>query len=183
MRIAVAALIVGQVVMVMIMTMTPVHIRRAGEELGIVGLVIAAHTLGMFALSPVTGFLSDRFGRLRVILAGQAMLVVSALMASLAAGDDRVLLVVSLFLLGLGWNFGFVAGSALLTEDAPPASKLSLQGVADSIVWTSAALASLSSGALLEAGSYSLLALIGAGLVAIPIGLLVRHRSMLVPAL
>jgi MFS family permease len=181
-RAAVAALVIGQVVMVLIMTMTPVHVRRAGEELGIVGLVIAAHTLGMFAFSPLTGYLSDRLGRVRVILAGQAMLVVSALMASFAAGDDRILLVASLFLLGLGWNFGFVAASALLTEDADAGSRVSLQGLADSVVWTSAALAALSSGALLEAGSYSSLSLIGASMVAIPVVVFVRYRSSLAGA-
>jgi MFS family permease len=181
-RVAVAALIVGQVVMVMIMTMTPVHIRRAGEDLGIVGLVIAAHTLGMFAFSPVTGLLSDRWGRVPVVLAGQVMLVTAALMASFAAGDDRLLLVGSLFLLGLGWNFGFVAASALLTEDVPAEARVPLQGLADSIVWTSAAIASLSSGALLEAGSYSMLALIGATLVVIPVTLLARYRSRVVAA-
>ncbi|MBT8165350.1 MAG: MFS transporter [Acidimicrobiia bacterium] len=175
-RVALAALIVGQVVMVMIMTMTPVHIRRAGEELGIVGLVIAAHTLGMFAFSPLTGFLSDRFGRVKVIVIGQIMLLVSAVLASFAAGDERVLLVASLFLLGLGWNFGFVAASALLTEGAPASSRVPLQGLADSIVWTSAAIASLSSGALLELGSYSLLALLGASLVVIPFAVLARYR-------
>jgi MFS family permease len=181
-RTAVAALIVGQVVMVMIMTMTPVHIRRAGEDLGIVGLVIAAHTLGMFAFSPLAGFFSDRFGRVAVILAGQVLLVTSAIMASFAGGDDRLLLVASLYLLGLGWNFGFVAASALLTEDAPPETRVSLQGLADAIVWTSAAMASLSSGTLLEAGSYSLLALIGAVLVAIPVAVLLRYRTALVAA-
>jgi len=166
----------------MIMTMTPVHIRRAGEELGIVGLVIAAHTLGMFAFSPLTGFLSDRFGRVRVIVIGQGMLLVSAVLASFAAGDERVLLVTSLFLLGLGWNFGFVAASALLTEGAPAAARVPLQGLADSIVWTSAAIASLSSGALLEAGSYSLLALLGASLVVIPFVVLVKYRPGLAGA-
>jgi MFS family permease len=181
-RVALASLIVGQVVMVMIMTMTPVHIRRAGEELGIVGLVIAAHTLGMFAFSPLTGFLSDRFGRVRVIVIGQIMLVVSAVMASFAAGDERVLLVASLFLLGLGWNFEFVAASALLTEGAPVGSRVSLQGLADSIVWTSAAIASLSSGALLEAGGFSMLSLLGASLVVVPFAVLARYRPGLAPA-
>ena len=99
-----------------------------------------------------------------------------------ADGDDRVLLVASLFLLGLGWNFGFVAASALLTEDAPVETRVALQGLADSIVWTSAAMASLSSGALLEAGSYSMLALIGASLVVVPAAILVRYRSRLMPA-
>jgi len=181
-RVALASLIVGQVVMVMIMTMTPVHIRRAGEELGIVGLVIAAHTLGMFAFSPLTGFLSDRYGRVRVIVVGQVMLVVAAVMASFASGDERVLLVASLFLLGLGWNFEFVAASALLTEGAPVGSRVSLQGLADSIVWTSAAIASLSSGALLEAGGFSMLSLLGASLVVIPFVALARYRPGLTPA-
>jgi len=181
-RVAVAALVVGQVVMVLIMTMTPVHVRRAGEDLGIVGLVIAAHTLGMFAFSPLTGYLSDRLGRVPVILAGQVMLAVSAVMASFAAGDDRILLVASLFLLGLGWNLGFVAASALLTEDADPGSRVSLQGLADSVVWTSAALAALSSGALLETGSYASLSLIGASMVAIPVVVFTRYRSSLAGA-
>lgn len=110
------------------------------------------------------------------------MLVVSAVMASFADGDERVLLVASLFLLGLGWNFGFVAGSAMLTEDTDPGSRVSLQGLADAVVWSSAALASLSSGALLETGSYSSLSLIGASLVAIPAVVFFRYRSSLTPA-
>lgn len=88
----------------------------------------------------------------------------------------------SLYLLGLGWNFGFVAASALLTEDAPPETRVSSQGVADAVVWTSAAMASLSSGPLLEAGSCSLLALIGASLVVIPVAVLLRYRTALVAA-
>ena len=63
-RYAIVSLIIGQVVMVLIMTMTPVYIRRAGDGLGIVGLVIGAHTLGMFAVSPLTGWFADRFGQL-----------------------------------------------------------------------------------------------------------------------
>jgi MFS family permease len=181
-RVAIVALLIGQVVMVLIMTMTPVHVRRAGEELGVVGLVIAAHTLGMFAFSPLTGVLSDRFGRVAVIVAGQVLLVVSAVLASFADGDERLLLVVSLYLLGLGWNFGFVAASALLTENADAGDRVALQGAADFVVWTSAAVASLSSGALLEAGSYTVLSLIGASLVAVTAVVMFRHRAALASA-
>ena len=176
-RYAIVALIVGQVVMVLIMTMTPVYIRRAGDGLGIVGLVIGAHTFGMFAVSPLTGWFADRFGRLPVMIAGQVVLVVSALMAAAASGDDTLLLVVALFLLGLGWNFGFVAGSAYLTEHAPTAQRVRLQGVADAMVWTSGAAASLSSGFLLEAWGYGALSIIGAALVAIPVVVLFRYRT------
>jgi MFS family permease len=178
-RYAVTTLVVGQVVMVLIMTMTPVHIRRAGEDLGIVGLVIAAHTFGMFAVSPVTGFLADRFGRLPVMIGGQGVLVVSAVMAATAGGDERWWLVISLFLLGFGWNLGFVAGSAYLTEESPTETRVSVQGLADTVVWTSAAAASLSSGVLLEGAGYSVLSLVGAALVAAPVAVLLRYRSTL----
>ena len=175
-RFALAVLVVGQVVMVLIMTMTPVHIRRAGEAIGIVGLVIGAHTFGMFAVSPLTGVLADRLGRLPVMVAGQAVLVVAAVLAAFAGGDATVLLVVSLFLLGLGWNFGFVAGSAYLTEHAPLESQVGLQGVGDAVTWTSAAAASFSSGVLLELSGYAALCVVGALLVAFPMILLARYR-------
>jgi MFS family permease len=178
-RYAVIALMVGQVVMVLIMTMTPIHIRRGGEDLGIVGLVIGAHTLGMFAVSPLTGVLADRVGRVTVMVAGQAILVVSALMASSAGGAETGLLVVALFLLGLGWNFGFVAGSAYLTEGAPAGMAVPLQGLADTLVWTSGAAASLSSGLLLEASGYSSLSLLGAAIVVLPVAVLGRYRRAL----
>ncbi len=178
-RFAIVALIVGQVVMVLIMTVTPVHIRRAGEDLGIVGLVIGAHTFGMFAMSPLTGALADRIGRVPVLVAGQGILVVAALMAATAGGADRGLLVASLFLLGLGWNFGFVAGSAYLTERAPAGFAVPLQGLADTLVWTSGAAASFSSGFLLEASGYRALSVVGGVLVILPVGLLLRYRSEL----
>jgi MFS family permease len=181
-RFAIVSLVVGQVVMVLIMTMTPVHIRRAGEGLGIVGLVIGAHTFGMFAVSPLTGLIADRVGRLPVMVVGQGVLVLSALLAAGAGGTDRVLLVVSLFLLGLGWNLGFVAGSAYLTEGAPVASRVPLQGLADSVVWTSSAAASLSSGFLLEATGYTALSLVGATIVIAPVAVFVRYRKALAAA-
>ncbi len=173
---AVVALVVGQVVMVLIMTMTPIHIRSAGQSLGIVGLVISAHTLGMFALSPLTGWLADRIGSLQVVLAGEGLLLVSAVMASFAAGDQRTLLVASLFLLGLGWNFGFVAGSALVVEDVTPEVRLRAQGVADAFVWLSGAVATFGSGLILAGVGYSGLSLLGALLVLVPPAVLVAQR-------
>ena len=106
------------------MAMTPIHIRNAGLGLNTVGLVISAHTFGMFALSPLTGWLTGRIGLVRVIVIGQIMLITSAAMAIPLQGDDTALLVVALWLLGLGWNFGFVAGSALVTEGLTGALRL-----------------------------------------------------------
>jgi MFS family permease len=179
-RYAIITLGVGQVVMVLIMTMTPVHVRRAGEGIGMVGLVIGAHTFGMFAASPVTGLLADRIGRVPVMISGQVILVVAALMAAFADGSSTVVLVTSLFLLGLGWNFGFVAGSAYLTEGAPVAQRVGLQGFGDTLVWTSGAMASFSSGLVFSTASYSALCLLGAVLVLAPVALLVRYRNALV---
>jgi MFS family permease len=160
-RFALVAMMFGQFVMVLIMSMTPIHIRHAGESLSVVGLVFSAHTLGMFALSPLTGWLADRWGRVPLILTGEVMVLASALLAAPAAGDDRIRLVVSLFLLGLGWNFGFVAGSALLSESVSEDQRLRIQGLADTIVWTSAAAASLLAGVLLAIIGYRGLSLIG----------------------
>lgn len=166
-RYALLSLVVGQVVMALIMAMTPIHIRGAGAGISLVGVVISAHTLGMFAFSPITGWLAPRIGNVRVILTGQALLVISALMAMPAAGDERLLLISALFLLGLGWNLGFVAASALLTEGIHGAARLRVQGIGDSVTWSASAVAVFSSGVLLDWGSYARLNVIGIGIVVI----------------
>lgn len=167
-RLAVVSLVVGQVVMVFIMTMTPIHIRHGGESLDSVGVVFAAHTFGMFAFSPIAGLLSDRFGRVVMIGVSVVVLVTAAL---LAAGSDAgsIWLVVALFLLGLGWCFSFVAASALLTESAPVDNRVRVQGWADSLVWGSAAIAGFGSGFVLTAVGYGTLSALGAALALAPV--------------
>jgi len=178
-RFAIIALAVGQVVMVLIMTMTPIHIDRAGDGLGTIGLIIAAHTFGMFALSPLTGWVADRVGRPRVILAGHTILLISALLAANASGEDTVLLFAALFLLGVGWNFSFIAGSAYLSEYAPADLRVPLEGLADTVVWSSGAAAGLSSGVLLGLSSYAVLCLVGASIVILPAVAAFRFRDTL----
>jgi len=178
---AIIALAVGQVVMVIIMSMTPIHIRRAGDDLGTIGLIIAAHTFGMFALSPLTGWVADRIGRPKVVIAGHAVLLISALLAATAAGSDTVMLFIALFLLGVGWNFSFIAGSAYLSESAPAELRVPLEGLADTVVWTSGAAASLSSGMLFALSGYAALCFIGAVMVALPVIAGFRHRRLLLP--
>jgi MFS family permease len=142
-----------------------------------VGLIISAHTLGMFALSPLTGMVADRIGRLPVILAGHMLLAVAALLAAAADESATGLLALALFLLGLGWNFSFVAGSALLTEGANPAVRVRRQGLGDAIVWTSAAIAGLGSGFLLTASSYAVLSIVAASFTVLPVVLVLRVWS------
>ncbi|MGH2417932.1 MAG: MFS transporter, partial [Candidatus Limnocylindria bacterium] len=134
--VALVTLVAGQVVMVLIMTMTPLHLTNHGHGLETVGLVLSAHTFGMFALSPISGRLTDRFGSARIIGAGLTTLGVAALLSALAPPDGGVLLTVALFLLGYGWNLGFVAGSAMLTAGLVLGERTRVQGVADALIWT-----------------------------------------------
>jgi MFS family permease len=180
-KVALAALISGQVVMVMIMTATPLHIRHGGSDLGIVGLVMSAHTLGMFAFSPLTGRLADRFGKYQTVLLGLAVLGISAILAATAPAHSTPLLLVALFLLGLGWTLGFVAGSALLTVGFSPELRARLQGRADSITWLSSAVASILSGVFYQLTDYRFLAWVGLGLLAVPVVIVARNRSVLTP--
>ena len=168
-RIAILMLVVGQSSMILLMAMTPIYIRSAGKGLGSIGVAMSAHTLGMFALSPVSGWFSDRFGRLAAISTASALLVAAAALAYSAAGDQVALLSVSIFLLGLGWNLGFVAGSALLTESVPPADQIRAQGIADSLAWVTGAVAGVASGVLLAAWGFPALSVIGGGLALLPL--------------
>ena len=104
--VAIVALVAVQVVMVLIMTMTPLHMSEHGHDLGAVGIVISGHTFGMFGLSPLSGRLTDRLGSVPVILAGLAVTAGAAILAAVAPPDGGVLLFVALFLLGYGWNLG-----------------------------------------------------------------------------
>jgi MFS family permease len=176
---AIVALVIGQFVMTLIMTMTPLHMTQHGHDLGAVGLVLSAHTLGMFALSPLSGRLSERIGPVRTIFSGTAVLATSGVMAAVAPATGGDLLLVSLFLLGLGWNMGFVAGSALLSEHLEVHERTRVQGVADALIWSSAAAASLGSGVIMAVAGYAALGVLGTGLVLIPILTLRANRAAL----
>jgi MFS family permease len=173
---SIVALVTGQVVMVLIMTMTPLHMTDHGHDLAAVGVVISGHTFGMFALSPISGRLTDRFGSPIVIAAGLGVLALSAVMAAVAPAEGGVVLFLALFLLGYGWNLGYVAGSSMLAAGLAIGERTRLQGVTDSMIWSSAAAASVSSGLVVSWAGYATLGLIGAGLVAVPAVILIGTR-------
>ena len=104
----------------------------------------------MFALSPISGRLTERYGSPVVIAAGLAVLAISSVLAAVSPPDGGALLFVALFLLGYGWNMGFVAGSALLTHGLAIPERTRLQGFTDAFIWSSAAAASLSSGLVVD---------------------------------
>ena len=159
------------------MTMTPLNLKLAGHGLGAIGLVMSSHIVGMFVFSPVTGRLVDRWGRLPVIVLGQVILLVAAVSALLTPATQVGLMAFALFLLGLGWNLGFVAGSALLSSGLTLRHRARLQGVTDSMIWASAALASAISGLVLGAFGYDALCLIGALLLVVPATVMFRYRG------
>ena len=180
-RLGVAATAVGHVVMVAVMAMTPVHIRQGGhaphDTLRIVGIVLSSHIAGMYAFAPIMGWLSDRFGRRRVIVGGICLLLAACTVAG-TAGHDATRLATGLVLLGLGWSASMVAGSALLSASIPVELRPSAQGFSDLVMGIAAAGAGALSGVIVEAWSYPMLTLVAA-LATIP--LMALAASQLAP--
>ena len=143
-RLAIGALAVSQMAMVAVMTMTPLHMKDHGHaELSTI--VIAVHVLGMFGLSPLTGKWADDYGRVRALRVGAVILGLGTVSA-VAAGYVPVLMFVGLFLLGLGWSFAMIAGSALLTESVPSEERVGAQGLSDVMMSGLGAAAAFGSG-------------------------------------
>ncbi|MDL4816096.1 MFS transporter [Actinomadura opuntiae] len=155
-RPALVVMVTAQVVMVAVMTAAPLAMRMDGDGLGMVGMTLSAHTLGMFALSPVTGRLVDRCGARPVMVAGVAALAVSAGLA--AAGGGAWIRTSALFLLGYAWNLCFVGGSGQLASELPESERTDIEGTVDAAVWTIAAAAGLLSTVLMSAAGYGVLA-------------------------
>jgi MFS family permease len=164
-RLGVGAMAVGHLVMVAVMAMTPVHILGAGHgpdhTLRIVGVVLSLHIAGMFAFAPVTGWLTDRFGRRRVILGGITLLLAACAVAG-TAGHHSVQLSAGLFLLGLGWSGTMVAGSTLLSESVPEPVRPSAQGLSDLVMGLAGAAGGAVSGLVVALAGYPTLTLLAA---------------------
>ena len=176
-RVALIALVTSQLVMTLIMTMTPYHLHAERHGLETVGFVISAHTFGMFAFSPLSGRLTDRFGANAMVLAGFSVLAAAGIIAAVIP-ESGAALALPLFLLGVGWNLGFVAGSSLLASEAPLGDRARLQGASDALVWATAAAASFVSGYVVLTTSYAALAVAGTGLaVALAAAVIVDLRS------
>ena len=181
-QLALAAMVVGQLVMVLIMTATPIHVENNGFDLALVGSIISAHTLGMFAFAPLVGRIVDRVGAVPMIGASAIVLILSAVLAATAPASATTALTWALFLLGIGWNLGFVAGSTLLSVSVEPSIRPLIQGRVDSMVWGSSALASAGSGVLLAGPGYTFLSYLGAGFTLCLVAMLARHRLQPIPA-
>lgn len=164
---AVSAMALGQVVMVAIMVITSLHMRNHQHNLRDISAVIASHTFGMFAFSVLSGRLSDKWGRGPVILVGTSTLLLACITAPLS--PNVFPLAISLFLLGLGWNFCFVGGSALLSDQLSPLERSRTQGTNDLLVGLASAIGSLGSGIVFAASNYTVIAVVAGVLTLIPL--------------
>ncbi|MFG1609100.1 MFS transporter [Actinoplanes sp. NPDC049265] len=152
-----ATMVLTQLVMVAVMTMTPVHMQDHGHGLQATGLVIAVHIAAMYLPSPVTGILVDRFGRTPVAVTAGLTLLAAGVVSATAPSESVPLLIVALALLGLGWNLGLVAGTAMIADAASPKT----QGTVDLLIALSGAGAGISSGFVMAATSYATLSIAG----------------------
>jgi MFS family permease len=170
-RTGVAAVAVGHVVMVGVMSMTPVHVAAYvhdhGDLLRVVGLVISIHITGMYALSPLVGWLTDRVGRRPVILGGVGLLVLACLLSG-TAGENTWRLSIGMALLGLGWSGTMVAGSTLLSESVPLEQRAAVQGLSDVVMGVAGASAGALSGLVVDLFGYPVLTLL-AGVAVVPL--------------
>jgi MFS family permease len=165
--VALLAMVLGQMVMVLVMVITSLHMRDHNHMLGDISIVISAHTFGMYAFSVVSGQLADRWGRGPVIMAGSAALIFACLAATIS--PEVLPLGASLFLLGLGWNFCYVGGSTLLADQLTPSERARTQGFNDLLVGLAGAMGSLSSGLIFAALGYNVMVLISAGVAFLPL--------------
>jgi MFS family permease len=174
-RLGVTAMAIGHLVMIGVMAMTPVHIKSAGHDaahtLSIVGLVLSFHVAGMFAFSPVFGWLTDRLGRRPVIFTGIALLLAACALAG-TAGQHPARLAAGLMVLGLGWSATMVAGSTLLSESISVELRPSAQGLSDLVMGLAGATAAAISGVIVAAWGYSMLTVLAA-LATVPLIMLV----------
>jgi MFS family permease len=165
-RVAVSAMVLGQVVMVALMVITSLHMRNHQHSLGDISAVISSHTLGMYAFSVLSGRLADKWGRGPVILIGASTLLLACITAPLS--PNVFPLAAALFLLGLGWNFCFVGGSTLLADQLSPLERSRTQGTNDLLVGLASAVGSLGSGFVFAASNYTIIAIVAGILALIP---------------
>ena len=167
--IAASSMILTQMVMIAVMTMTPIHMKLGHHSLAAVGLVISVHIAGMFLPSPLTGILVDRFGYRRMLAWGGLILLTAGLLA--ASAHSVLLLAIALGLLGLGWNFGLIASSSAVTQAAPIDKRASIQGSFDLTVALAGAAGGLGSGFIVAESSFAVLSLVGGilGLLIVPL--------------
>src|SRR6185436_9732492 len=178
-QLALATLTISQFVMIATTSTSPVYLHDQGHGVRTIGVAVSLHLGGMYVASPLSGWLCDRLGRLPMIGVGALVLIGAVMLAGLAPGSDRALVILGLFLNGVGWNFAFVAGSALLTDALSPAERASIQGIADLFMGMMGAFGSAAGGMILGVWGFTILNAVGAALVLGPLAATLLRRPVL----
>ena len=174
-QIAVIAMVISQMAMVSVMTMTPVHLRLHDHET-VSAYIISLHIAGMYAFSPLVGRFADKRGRLTTIQVGALVLMGATVLSSLA-GDSPVLLFPALWMLGVGWSFGLIGGSSLLVDSIDQQIRVRVQGAADLMMSFCGGLAGFSSGFIRKAVGYHVLSNVGTVLAGILLVVVMWKKS------
>lgn len=180
--VAATVMISAQLVMAAIMTMTPIHMLAHGHTLAAAGLVIAIHVAGMYLPSPLSGWLVDRFGPRPVAAASGVTLLAAGVVAMAAPIDSVPALAAALALLGLGWSFGLVSGTAMLASALPLATRAKTQGTVDLWIAVAGAVGGMASGIVVATTSYATLALLGGLLAAVVVPVIAVTSLQRTPA-
>lgn len=170
-------MVLTQIVMIAIMTMTPVHMQHHGHGLGAVGIVIGIHVAAMYLPSFITGILVDKYGRTMMSYAAGVTLLLAGLLAAFAPGDSMFMLILALALLGIGWNFGLISGTAAIVDATPPQIRAKTQGSVDVLIALAGASGGALSGMVVASSSYSALSLAGGCLSLLLIPVVVWSRK------
>lgn len=176
---AATIMVLTQMVMFAIMTMTPVHMGQHGQGLSEVGMIIGFHIGAMFLPSPLTGILVDRIGRVAMAIAAGAALLAAGVLAAAAPGDSVLTLTIALMLLGLGWNFGLISGTAILVDSTNLSNRAKTQGLVDVMVALSGASGGALSGLVVANSSFAALSIAGGifSLLLIPVVVWARNKD------
>ena len=180
---AMLVMALGHLVMVSVMVMTPIHMKHGHAELEVIGFVISVHILGMFALSPLVGAAVARWGAPPVAMTGGVVLTLASLLASRSQAGWSGLLLVALFLLGVGWSCTLVSGSTLLTSVVATDERPATQGLADVLMGLAGAGGGVAAGVVVGSLGYSVLASGSAavGVVILVVGAARVKRGSAVP--
>ena len=151
-KIAVAVIcgMVSYALMNLMMTSTPLAVVGCGFTTGNAADIVSAHVIAMYAPSFFTGHLIARFGAMRIVALGLALLAAAGVVA--LSGVELTQFFISLILLGVGWNFGFIGATAMLTQAHAPEERGRVQGMNDFLVFGCVTFASLSSGLMMSFG-------------------------------
>jgi MFS family permease len=178
-RTALVLLAGANFVMVAVMAIAPLAMTTHGHHLRVVGLAVSLHVAGMFAPSPVSGWLADRAGPRVVAAIGFAALVGSGIVGALIDGDSAAETIGVLAVLGVGWNFGVVGGSTRLAASVTPALRPRAEGIGEVAMGLAAAAAAPAAGVVAAAAGFAALSLAVAGAAAMVATLIARWPAPL----